>query len=326
MTITKPTYITYNKPNRLTRNLTEIFTVIGGLIAINLIFFASAYTETNTLDPATAGQLGDFVGGYIGTIFALVSVVFLYSTLKNQREASTTEKFETKYFELIKMHRDNVAEIGIGNEFGKKIFVIMIREFREILKITKDISKKQNQSFNQKEFFIIAYYALFFGAGPNSSRMLKEALKGYDQSFVDEFEKALNNNITKNTVKSERKFKFTPFEGHQSRLGHYYRHLYQTVCYVNKLTTDIDKYEYVKTIRAQLTTHEQALLFINCLTPIGQVWWDENLIIGYRFVKNIPYGFFDKDTEIDLTSYFPVDYFEYQERKTPNENAKTQPT
>jgi uncharacterized membrane protein len=326
MTTTKQTYISYIKPNWWTRNLTEILTIIGGLITINLIFFASAYTETNTIDPATAGQLGDFVGGYIGTIFALVSVVFLYSTLKNQREASTTEKFETKYFELIKMHRDNVAEIGIGDDFGKKIFVMMIREFREILKITKDVAKNQNQTFKQEELFIISYYVLFFGVGPNSSRMLKEALKGYDHVFVNELEKTLNNDTTKSTVKADRKFKFIPFEGHQSRLGHYYRHLYQTVCYVNKQVTDIDKYEFVKTIRAQLTTHEQALLFINCLTPIGKIWWDENLLTGYRFVKNIPYGFFDKDTEIDLADYFPADYFEFQERKTPNENDKTQPT
>lgn len=322
----KQTYITYKKPNWLKRNLTEILTIIGGLITINLIFFAKAYTETSIVDPSTAGQLGDFVGGYIGTIFALVSVVFLYSTLKNQREASTAEKFETKYFELIKMHRDNVAEIGIGDDFGKKIFVMMIREFREILKIAKDVASKKNTIFNQKELFIISYYALFFGVGPNSSRMLKEALKGYDQPFVDEFEKTLNNDSMKNTVKSERKFKFIPFEGHQSRLGHYYRHLYQTVSYVNNQTSDLDKYEFVKTIRAQLTTHEQALLFINCLTPIGQVWWDENLLLGYRFVKNIPYGFFDKNTEIDLALYFPIDYFEYQERKTTNDKDKTQPT
>lgn len=323
MTTLEQTYITYKKPNLFTKNLTEIVTIIGGLIAVNLIFFANAYTETNTVNPATAGQLGDFVGGYIGTIFALVSVVFLYSTLKNQREASTAEKFETKYFELIKMHRDNVAEIGIGDDCGKKIFVMMIREFREILKITRDVAAKKNHYYNQKELFIISYYALFFGVGPNSSRMLKEALKDYDQSFVDEFEKTLNNDTTKNTVKSERKFKFIPFEGHQSRLGHYYRHLYQTVSYVNKQTSDFDKYEYVKTVRAQLTTHEQALLFINCLTPIGKVWWDENLLLGYRFVKNIPYGFFDKDAEIDLALYFPTDYFEYQERKITNDKDKT---
>src|SRR5690606_36324271 len=141
-----------------------------------------------------------------GTIFALVSVVFLYSTLKNQREASTIEKFETKFFELIKMHRENVAEIGIGKDFGKKIFVMMIREFREIQKITKEIAEKQNQKYNQEETFIISYYALFFGVGPNSSRMLIEALKSYNQNFVFEFERALNNEATKTRIKKERRF------------------------------------------------------------------------------------------------------------------------
>jgi hypothetical protein len=317
-------YFTYKEPCWLIRNLTEILTIIGGLLAVNAIFLAKAYRETNSIDPTTAGQLGDFVGGYIGTIFALVSVVFLYSTLKNQREASTAEKFETKYFELIKMHRDNVAEIGIGDDFGKKIFVMIIREFREIFKITKELAIKKGQIYSNEELFIISYYVLFFGVGPNSSRMLKEALKGYERSFVNELESILNNESTKSSVKTNRKLKYTPFEGHQSRLGHYYRHLYQTVSYVNKQKTNFNKYEYVKTIRAQLTTHEQALLFINSLTPIGRAWWDDNLMIGYRFVKNIPYGFFDKNEEIDFAGYFPSDYFEFQEKRANNVNDRTQ--
>ncbi|SFW74226.1 Putative phage abortive infection protein [Sinomicrobium oceani] len=328
MAKSEPTYETHKPSNWWTRNWIEILTVFGGLITINLIFFAKAYTKTDTVNPETAGQLGDFVGGYIGTIFALISVVFLYSTLKNQREASQIEKFENKYFELIKMHRDNVAEIGIGEDFGKKIFVILIREFRSIEVITKEVAEKTKQNFTREQVFIVSYYALFFGVGPNSSRMLKEALKGYDKKFVDEFESSLNNDAAKEKTKKYRKFKFIPFEGHQSRLGHYFRHLYQTICYVDNQTIDIDKYEYVKTIRAQLTTHEQALLFINCLTPIGNIWWDKKLLVKYRFVQNIPFGFFDKGNEIDLTSYFPSDYFEWQERTTitKKEVDKTQPS
>src|SRR5258706_15636693 len=102
--------------------------------------------------------------------------------------------------------------------------------------------------------------------------MLKVSLSKFDKPFIDDFEKVMNSAETKQNIKEERKFKFTPFEGHQSRLGHYYRHLYQTVCYVDSKDYDIDKYEYVKTIRAQLTTHEQALLFINSLSPHGRVW------------------------------------------------------
>jgi hypothetical protein len=313
-------YETYKKPSWCERNSTEIIILLVGLFTIASVFFAKAYRETNTLNIEGAAHLGDFVGGFIGTIFTLISVLLLYSTLKDQRTASTVEKFETKYFELIKMHRENVAEMGLKEHLGKKIFVMLIREFREILKITIETAEKYNQKFESKELFIISYYALFFGVGPNSSRMLKSAMTNYDSNFVDEFEKALNNKETKKRIQEERSLKYTPFEGHQSRLGHYYRHLYQTVCYVDNQTCDIDKYEYVKTIRAQLTTHEQALLFINCLTVIGEVWWDKELLTKYRFVQNIPYQFFDKEKEIDLEEYFPSDYFEWQENNLRTKN------
>ena len=320
-------YEKYKKPDWFKRNRIEFWTIIGGLFAINFIFVSNAFRRTNTVDPASAGQLGDFVGGYIGTIFALISVVFLYSTLKDQRKSSTIEKFQNKYFELIRLHRDNVTEINIGKDSGKKIFVILIREFRAIHKIAKELSETLKLNYSKEELFKISYYALFFGVGPNSSRMLKEALKNYDNDFVEAFEKMLNDKTKKNAVRSERSFHFTPFEGHQSRLGHYFRHLYQTVCFVDECDLEIDKYAYVKTIRAQLTTHEQALLFINCLTPIGRVWWDKNLIVKYRFVQNIPFGFFDTGEEINLESYFPTDYFEWNEISVlTNNNEKTQPS
>lgn len=75
----------------------------------------------------------------------------------------------------------------------------------------------------------------------------------------------------------------------------------------------IDKYEHVKTIRAQLSTHEQALLLINSLSPIGRNWWEKKLIEEYRLVKNIPQDFFDKAVEFDGCGLFKRGYFEWEE-------------
>lgn len=308
----KSPYQTYKKPTWWSRNWLELAIIIVGFILINLIFLAKAYRETKTINPETAGQLGDFVGGYLGTIFALISVVFLYSTLKNQRHSSSIEKFENKYFELLRLHRDNVNEIGIGKDFGRKIFVILVREFRAIQTVTKELSEKLGLYYSNVDIFRISYTTLFYGVGPNSSRILKSALQKFNIKLVEELEKTLNTKEFKNKMKSQRSFKFTPFEGHQSRLGHYYRHLYQSVTYVDKQEIDIDKYEYIKTIRAQLSTHEQVLLLINSLTPIGKNWQTKNLLLSYRFVQNIPKDFFDKSTEIDIEELFPRDYFEWQ--------------
>jgi hypothetical protein len=251
------------KPSKWWREyVVEIVIVVMGLAFVNAIFIAKAFRQSTTVNPEAAGQLGSFVGGYVGAVFALIGVVLLFSTLKSQRRASEQQNFENKYFELIKMHRDNVAEIELQGASGRKLFVLLVRELRCILDIVRGIAKTFHQQLTQKQILHIAYYCLFFGVGPNSSRMLKMSLSMFDKPFIDAVERELNGSEIKERIRKERNFAYVPFEGHQSRLGHYYRHLYQMVRYVDLQMLNINKYEYVKTIRAQLSTHEQALLLV----------------------------------------------------------------
>lgn len=306
-----------NYRQRLARFLREyaLEVVIGatGLALVNGIFIAKAFRQSTTVDPEAAGQLGAFVGGFVGAIFALIGVVLLFATLRRQQRAFALQSFENKYFELIKMHRDNVAELSLPGATGRKVFVLLVREFRCALDIVRQSGDTHNQQLTQREALQIAYYCLFFGVGPNSSRMLKISLSTFDPAFIETVEKEFNRSELKKEIQEKRRFEYLPFEGHQSRLGHYYRHLYQMVKYVHQRPIDIDKYEYVKTIRAQLSTHEQALLLVNSLTPIGQNWWKNELITKYRMVQNIPRDFFNSLTEIDTEKLFTPDYFEWEE-------------
>jgi hypothetical protein len=280
---------------------------------MNLIFIAEAFWASDTVSPTTAGQLGDFVGGYIGTFFVLASVVLLTSTLRNQRRSAQILNFEAKYFELLRLHRDNVGELEVQGVTGRKLFVMLLREFRAALEINNHVAGQREQKLSQKQLAHICYYCLFYGTGPNSSRMLVRSLAEFDRPFIDELEGALDSPGTKDRVQRERKLAYVPFEGHQSRLGHYYRHLYQAVGYVDQQTIKLDKYEYVKTIRAQLSNHEQAMLLLNSLTPIGKDWWRRGFMLNYRMVQNIPRDFLDPIDEMDVSALFPANYFEWEE-------------
>jgi hypothetical protein len=191
------------------------------------------------------------------------------------------------------MHRDNVAEVDLRRVSGRKLFLLLLRELRCVLEIVRGVAETSGQQLSDEEILHIAYYCLFYGVGPNSSRMLRISLSEFDSTFIDALEGKLNDAETKKRIREERKFPYTPFEGHQSRLGHYYRHLYQMIQYVDRQTLKIDKYDYVKTIRAQLSTHEQAMLLVNSRTPIGRSWWKNDLMLKYRLLKNIPLGFFE---------------------------------
>lgn len=295
------------------RKVIEISIAIGGIVAINAIFIAKVFRETDTVSATAAGQLGDFVGGYVGTGFLLISILLLYATLKSQRCASQLQSFELRFFELVKMHRDNVAEMQLQETTGRRVFVLLCTELWAITEIVRYCAARLNLTLDQLQVLRISYYCLFYGVGEVSSPMLKHALGDIDQDLFKSIDKELQSKRVCDRVKKDYTLGYHPFSGHQSRLGHYYRHLYQSVRYVDQQTLEINKYEYVKTLRAQLTTHEQVLLLVNSLTPIGQKWWSQGLIQEYRMVKNLPRHFMDTVLDVEAEKLFTKGYFEWEE-------------
>lgn len=291
----------------------EIAIVAIGLAAIHGILLFPAFHESDSITASGSGLFGDFVGGYIGTMVALLSVLLFYRALGLQREGSAQEHFEARFFEMVKMHRDNVSALALGrDDAGSKIFVLLVREFREAWKVVEQVAASRSLRPTRSDLLLISYNVLLYGVGPNSTRMLRNSLKKFDSEFARDLEASLENPETRKSVKSSRHFRFKPFGGHLSRLGHYYRHLFQAVDYAHKHAPAGTSYGYVKLLRAQLTTHEQAMLLLNSLTPIGQRWWFDNYIQQYKLVKNIPDGFFDPNVELDVEALFGPEYFEWQ--------------
>lgn len=108
------------------------------------------------------------------------------------------------------------------------------------------------------------------------------------------------------------------YGGHQFRLGHYFRNLFQTVKFINeeKYLTKDEKYRYIKILRGQLSNYEQLILFLNSLSEIGRTWElvnkkntsvkienEKQLITKYNLIKNIPIK--SISGEIELKNYYP---------------------
>ena len=304
---------------RLREHWLELTVLLFFAIAMHLPLIGELYRNGVYLIPEKAGQFGDFVGGYIGTLFTLFSVLLIYWTLKHQRASSSEEKFEGRYFEMIKMHRDNAAELELEDASGRKIFVSLIGELRAIYSVAKETAASLDLEFSNKELMGICYTVLLFGTGPNSIRMLFGALSDVDEKFLKHVNGLLEYSSKWPEMQDDSQTGKYFFDGHQARLGHYYRHLYQTICFVDKQEfSDEVKYDYVRTIRAQLTTHEQAMLLVNSLASVGRKWRNNgrnepnDLIAKYRLVKNIPRGFFALG-ELDLEELFDQGYFEWQD-------------
>jgi len=295
-----------------------ILTIIPVLITLPAIFHFWDFSQT--------GQIGDTIGGITAPFIALVGALLTFlafwiqvkankvqtKQFKAQDISNKKERFETKFYDMIKLHRENVSELNIqGVALGRDCFVEMFNELRfcycHLAKL-KD-SNFHARKLSKEQLYNIAYLTFFFGIGFRENIAYKELMSKFNEFFIFNYNDTLSK-IQSNWVKNQPitiaheiegkkctlAIKYIPFDGHAAILGHYFRHLFQTAKFIIDQDDEIvpDKYEYIKTLRAQLSTHEQLLLYYNSLSILGEPWNDNKLLSDYRIVKNIllPYADF----------------------------------
>ncbi len=257
-----------------------------------------------------------------------------YAQIREQSQAQEKvwelERFESKFYEMLRLHRTNVDEMQIAGKYTqRRVFIPMFRELRicyNILFNLNELRKSQNEEYlnNPELLYDLAYKVFFFGIGPDSKKQLDTSLLSEQLKILDESElyfkevrrwfndykgntnstpnKELNKNFNWENI--EQFYSYFPFDGHASRLGHMYRHLYQTVKYiVNQTAILLDqKQEYLNLLRAQLSNHEQLLLYYNGLS-MGKKWFSKGYFTKYRMIHNLPlpladFGIRPKDHQV----------------------------
>jgi hypothetical protein len=301
------------------------------------------------------GSLGSYLQGSVSSLWALagffiIFVAFLVQAIqfteqrkqfKLQSDSVARQNFESRFFGLLDYHRQNVSEIGIDEKTGRRVFVSLIREFRLVFETVNRVCDATNQ-YPKSNRLELAYLAFYYGIGPNSTRILKDVDNSMPADLVENLLKEMcliqdfartneANRQTKFGIDYTRlqkiysamrqRISYIPFDGHQSRLGHYYRHMFQLVVYLDQQAPLGTQKEYAGIFRAQLTNHEQALLCLNALSSLGSPWITRGYLVNYALIKNIPNNFFDPNSELDVKARFPEITFEYERGNDPNRDT-----
>lgn len=255
------------------------------------------------------GNIGDFVGGVVGTVFSLASLFLLILTLKDQAHQYKTDRFGQTFYEMLHIHNDNVTLMrlnGVDTTTGREVFTELVADYEIIFDMVQGcfdnirnlvpISAKSEEEklARMKEYLSdqdkairlnmrIAYGLFFYG----SDKFLLKSKIVEENAILEHVKQLLV--LGNNGVRS-----------HNVLLGHYYRHMYQML----KLVANADfldeneKYGYAKQLRAQLNDDEQVLLYYNSLSDIGKEWIEKLaqkkrtkmcLMARFRMIKNIPY-------------------------------------
>ena len=277
------------------------------------------------LDFSDTGSIGDTIGGIMGPFIAIAAAILTFLAFwvqfianEQQRRDIRLERFENRYYELLQLHKSNVNEMNIANKLtGRKCFVQMFYELRfiykqaEFLRNNTDERIAQENDYENIDLMNLSYRIFFFGIGQNSEKQFTHSFSNGEKHLFGRIKKELVE-IQKDaesyfdkpsekgriyTHKPSQRYKklpeeidfyYYPFDGHVNRLGHYYRHLFQTVKYITsqEIINESEKYIYLKTLRAQLSNFEQLHLYYNALAWFDKEW--KEIFTTFRFIKNLP--------------------------------------
>jgi membrane protein implicated in regulation of membrane protease activity len=185
------------------RNISlKTWAIILFVLGIFLLFIPFLLTRVTfcNIDFTATGQIGDTISGttapfigFIGIILTFVAFWVQYRANIDQRQDLHRERVENKFYEMVRLHRDNVAEISIGANSpvgcveGRKAFISMFEEFKygyHLLEIQYRSShelKLFELGLAPGDLVNIAYVFFFFGVGtlstPLATKMLKITLK-----------------------------------------------------------------------------------------------------------------------------------------------------
>jgi hypothetical protein len=251
------------------------------------------------------------------------------------------ERFENRYYELLKLHRANVDEMKIEDTIqGRECFIPMFYELRYCYQVASNyyaaIDENLKKEYEYDKFDLMDFsYQIFFQGLNNQTQnyFLTLGKKGQLHLFreVRLFLESVQNkvrghlkatpqaksffyNMPFSGIPDEKtvEFSYVPFKGHSNILGHYYRHLFQTAKYLTSRSflSEQEKYSYIKTLRAQLSDFEQLLLYYNSLAWFQNEW--KEIFTTYRFIKNMPVLL--ADFYIKPANYFHKEILELRDK------------
>ena len=279
--------------------------IIGAVIALSFIALNSAnYEIGKDFDYGKTGQFGDYIGGVVGTVFALAGTILVFASFVQQQHRNTIESFEKNYFEMLRVHEDIVRGITYEDKTSRDVFPLALDHLRdyytsalEELNLIKtlleagDLDKDKPafiQFYKERDIEVVVMF-LSMGILYYGTEKFSLTLKDGDPLRV----------ISERVAANIPNYGYEPMG---NILGHYYRQMYQTVNYVLKTEwlSEDERYDYVKLLRAQLSDYEQMMLYYNSMSINGSSWRDAqshteiekmSLIGRFCLIKNIPYHY-----------------------------------
>lgn len=284
---------------------------IFGFIIILIFIFAQPFNDCSFKPNSELfGQFGDFIGGFVGSLFSLAGFLLIYETFKlqktaidkqkeaivQQKDISDVDRFENLFFNLLKNYQDvkkeiiawfsdiNSSEIKYDYEVrGLNFFIrsknelkFLIKIFREKRYISYDKIIEQNNDEDDQ------YNNNSLDSKEEQIEELRIGLKtDFYKISPEEYNRIKQLDIRIQILEISKLF----FKQNNYAIANYFNFLLMIVDFVeNSKIKKEENTKYIRFIITQMTKFELFLLYYYSISNIELV---DSILKKYNFFENL---------------------------------------
>ena len=275
-------------------------------VTLNYLFPTSASSPASS-PMEYYGLLGDYVGGFIGTIIGAITLVVVYKTWQSARHADLKSKTYQVFAEMLRTHEEIIGSLHLGELKGRDALDVVLSEFYFLYRGTRKLVPSY-ATWSVEDRIDIAFSITYYGLQLHTLQLLEHYGRANIQQVLALATRARQRNEALKKPKAKRRF-----PGHQNRLSHYFRNLCNAYQFVDESALGPEeKTALAQVLRAKLSNYEQALLALNSISHLGRPWEKSGLFVRYWPIKNIPRYFFSFDPDFSTKRRFPYITFEWE--------------
>lgn len=261
-----------------------VFIIISGIV----FFVFRSWEFSYVVNEEKVGQFGDFIGGVVGSIFALAGVFLYYAALKEQRkDISINQKALNLQIEAL---NQQVTEFKAQKE--------ELQETRKVYEEQTNLFREQTEYYKQqtreaKKQTDAAYLNHFNSSFYSLLSILIKIQERFDDNLNNLFANIYNElmvDISNTTIREScliinNKYDEV-FNQHSNELAHYFKTIYRLLKVIDSANIDEDiKLQYAKILRSQFSNIELVILYYNYRSDLGAK--ARNVVLKYNLLKHI---------------------------------------
>lgn len=246
------------KNRHISEKVAVLFMIIGILVILLSLGISFANSEQYFNLELSLGEFGEFIGGFVGSLWSLAGILLFYSALVYQREELAEQKgilvtqTDAMIFQSKELERQNDT---LQKQKQEETFFHLLRFHIDLVETltfeTNDIDmqsgKMQKQQIRGRNTFG-EFYNVF-------KRFYSKYLEHLSDAGVDE-------DSLKGVIETSYTSFFAEF---RYELGHYFRNIVNLLLFIDRANEE-DKHFFLSILFSQISVYEMSLIFFHGLT------------------------------------------------------------